>query len=481
MHAGQDRYTCETCRSTRRILFCRECTHITCQNCVLLTEKITWQCENCNIIANGQYCGVCGSQCSKYDTIKEQICPTCKNSSLGDPQVILNNLDSDFFSIISTVSEILPSFAEAHRKFDFTVTLVRLCRLASFIGFPQIEVQLQKCAEALKEVSERGITQLNKIQRESMYFLRQINHFKKIEIDHFRNAEAILTSTLKSIKQLNAMLEHWLEEINQELDNLMLLAEPLRQQYELLSEVTKFLPSGVHSVAAIIPPHSINVKYQAKKKKMTSYLVFTETELLCLAADLKGQTSNKVASTVRFPYSAIVKVKQSNSLIKGSELNVRLNGGYLKLIAPSIVIKGVKGYLKLAHTNENFIIGSPKDIMEIESQSPDKYKYLRSTEKFTELIRSNIFDEAKRALPDKKFQSLTELKHAINLLGEKSREIDYQARTMQIDPDMYREKRSQIKDSFFSLRDNLANLGGHLMQDSVNNLGMGLDNDYFGG
>ena len=105
-------------------------THVSCKKCMNTVQIVNWHCTTCQKITNGEICGKCGDESQTIDQRHIPSCPNCKSTSLGDPTALLGNLNSDFYSIISKVTDVIPELNDLHRKFDFFVTLVRLCRLA---------------------------------------------------------------------------------------------------------------------------------------------------------------------------------------------------------------------------------------------------------------------------------------------------------------------------------------------------------------
>lgn len=457
------RYSCEVCSSPKNVLFCRECTHVSCKKCMKTTQVVDWQCNICNKFTNGEYCGTCGNESQIADQRHIPSCPNCSSTSLGDPTALLGNLNSDFYSIISKVTDVIPEINDLHRKFDFFVTLVRLCRLAGLTGFPQIETQLEKCGTGLNGISERGINQLNQVRKEVLYSIRSVNYFQDIELDHYRNAESVINSTQQSVQQIYQLLRYWIDEVDKELEKLVLLAKPLRQHYDLLTTVTRFLPNGVYNVAAIIPPTGMDIQSKKRKRKSESYIVFADEEFICLPREAV-ENSRKVIPAFNFSYHDIVKISEKHSLLRGDQLIIGLSEGHVKINGPPMVNSSIRDYFELVQSGQPFTVGSAKDIISIESNGPDKNKYKRATSKFIETIRDKLFGSPVQEYSPKevRFSSMRELKHEFNRLEKSAQEIDYLAKNLQIDPEVYRQQRNSIKDALHSIRSSIGQMGGHV-------------------
>ncbi|KKL17842.1 hypothetical protein LCGC14_2481470 [marine sediment metagenome] len=186
---------------------------LSCANCVDHKSEETWFCNSCGDEATAKTCGSCGSKTKVIQTNLIKICQSCKGNSLGEPETLITQLPSEFFSIASKIKDTYPDLIEVHRKFDFSLTLVRLCRLANLVGFPQIEEHLRKCSIGLQSITERGIEHISRIRKEASFDLRNMDNFKNIELEHYRNANTILQSTYDKINKVNTLMRHWIEQV----------------------------------------------------------------------------------------------------------------------------------------------------------------------------------------------------------------------------------------------------------------------------
>ena len=470
MSARTGKYSCKNCLSQRNILFCTECTELSCKNCVdeILVDQ--WYCNHCKKETPGNICGTCGNKSKNIDQISKMACRTCRKSKLGEPDVLLNSLSSEFFATISSVLDIQSELTEVHRKFDFFVTLTRLCRLANLVGFPQIEEQLQKCAKGLETVNSRGIEQINRLRSEAMFDLRNINYFQDLDLMHYRNASAIIQATNDKIDQMNTMMIYWIGEINCELEKLLQIAEPLRNHYELLTKISRYMPYGVNNVVAVIPPINLSLKHEKGKIKDDSYLVFAEELLVCLPVSAcEDQTGKKIINGYRYPYDVITNVKEEYSVIKGSKLTIETTLGDIHIATSPVIIAGIKDYFQMVFDNQSYVVGSSKDIIEIENNGPDKNKYKRSAQKLIDSFRLKMFGspvQEPSIKDDLPIQSVSQIQQEYDKLLKKIREVDFLAKNLQIDPSSYQSHRNQFKENLEHIQDTLGTLGGHLMQNS---------------
>jgi hypothetical protein len=389
----------------------------------------------------------------------------------------LKNLNSEYFSIISGVNIVLPELAELYRTFEFYVTLVRLCRIAGLLGFPQVEDQLERCSNGLHLISKKGTNQLMKIQKEALFDLRNINYFHDVQLEHYRNAESIIRSASKSIQQVSDLTRHWICEVKQELIRLKDMALPLKQHYALLSEISRDLPDGISSVAALIPPVGMSFPQGKRVKKTHAYLVFAEEHLICIPKDIsKYRKNNKVMNPNKFHYRQIRNITTSHSIIKGSQLKIALQEKMIKISAPPNLIEVINDYLELILSGRPYTVGSDKIIINIEENSPNKSGYKNATTKFISTIRERLFGSSIQTPDYAPFatSSIKELRRKISSLQKNIRELDHQARSRYVDYDEYQSQRSQLKDSMRSLQDNMNHLvdksvGGHLAKEMNHN------------
>ncbi len=477
MNARSSRNTCQTCSTSRNVLYCIECTQLSCAICVDHRREELWFCNNCGVDATAKSCGSCGSKTKVTQSNVIRICPSCKSSSLGEPDVLINQLPSEFFSIAAKIKDVYPELIEVHRKFDFSLTLVRLCRLANLVGFPQIEEQLSKCSIGLQSITERGIEHISRIRKEASFDLRNIDNFKNVDLEHYRNANAILQSTSIKINKVSSLMRYWIEEVSVELDQLMRIAGPLRQHYELLTRISRYLPEGISNVVAVLPALPIHLKRRRINKRLECFLIFAEETFICLPSSVLDQEnkSNRLINGMQFPYDNVVNIKTSNSLLKGYQLQIDTKEGTLKINNSPIIIKGIVEYFDLILSGEPYVVGGPKEILDIESNGPDKSKFKRASQKFIDIINEKLFGSPVQH-PDRSetaYNSVSQIQSEYKNLLRKIREIDFLAQNLQIDPQAYQTHRSTFKENMRNIQDSLGSLGGHVVKRSIDDWNIG--------
>ncbi|OLS24800.1 MAG: hypothetical protein HeimC2_21060 [Candidatus Heimdallarchaeota archaeon LC_2] len=477
MNTRSSRNTCETCSTSRNILYCVECTQLSCANCVDHKSEETWFCNSCGDEATAKTCGSCGSKTKVIQTNLIKICQSCKGNSLGEPETLITQLPSEFFSIASKIKDTYPDLIEVHRKFDFSLTLVRLCRLANLVGFPQIEEHLRKCSIGLQSITERGIEHISRIRKEASFDLRNMDNFKNIELEHYRNANTILQSTYDKINKVNTLMRHWIEQVTIELDQMMRIAGPLRQHYELLTQISRYLPQGISNVVAVLPALPIHLKKKRFNKRIECFMIFAEEVFICLPSSVLDQDneSNRLINGIQFPYSKVQNINTSNSLLKGYQLQIETNEGTLKINNSPIIINGIVEYFELILSGEPYVVGGPKEILEIESNGPDKSKFKRASQKFIDIINEKLFGSSVQ-LPDRSdkiFNSVSQIQTEYKSLLRKIREIDFLAQNLQIDPQAYQTHRSTFKENMRTIQDSLGSLGGHVVKRTFDDMNLG--------
>jgi hypothetical protein len=368
---------------------------------------------------------------------------------------------------------------EVHRKFDFTLTLVRLCRLANLVGFPQIEHQLKKCSQGLQSLTRRGIDHVQRIRKEASFDLRNIEYFANLDLEHYRNANSILQSTETKVKKVTTLIRYWIEEVTVELDQLMMVAGPLRQHYELLTQISRYLPEGVTQVVAVLPPQYMHLDTKRINKRSECFLVFGEDRFVCLPTSVLDQKSkqSKVINGIQFDYTDIIDTQATTSLLRGHQLLIRTKNAKIRINNSPIIINGTKEYFDLILSGKSFVIGSPKEILEIESNGPDKNKFKRASQKFIDIINEKLFGSPVQQ-PDKDevpFNSVTQIQTEYQKLLRKIREIDFLAQNLQIDPQAYQNHRNNFKENLRTIQDSLGSLGGHIVKNSIDEWKLGKD------
>ena len=267
---------CEVCQSRRQVRYCRECTR---RSCVADTPTIdipVFYCKSCKQDISTEICGYCGTNAIISAYVPKEACSFCGSTNIGDPELLLKNLPSDFYSVIAKVEDIAPDMTELFRSFEFMVALVQYCRLAGFLGFPQMEQQLEQCSGALGKINQRVLRELSQIRQEALYDLRRLDYLQNVDLMHFRNAETVMQSTSEKIDKLAEHIQYWIAEVKSRIEELKPLAFFLRKHHELLVEINRYLPEGIHDVAAIIPPISMHIKLKRKQEKGECYIIFTE-------------------------------------------------------------------------------------------------------------------------------------------------------------------------------------------------------------
>jgi hypothetical protein len=420
-------------------------------------------CSICKKELTSEYCGECGIETQQIRKETKICCSNCGGLELNDPELIVNNLPSDYFSALSEIKDIQPKLDETYRSFEFFITIVRLCRLGGLMAFPQIEEQLNRCSSALQSINVKSIDQLMKVRQEALFDVRNMNYFSGADINNYRSAERIITNTTKLIKELIEMIQHWLDEVNIELNKLYTLADPLRRHYELLSRVKRSLPEGIYNVAAVIPAVSTQIKHKKETLRFIGFIIFAEEELVFLPQQaVEERNKEKVILGKRIPYDLIINHSKQHSSLKGSQLTIKILKGDIKINAPLNAIRGIEGYLKLIKGNHDFTIGSAKEILKIEAEAADKNTYRNATDKFVEIFRERLFGRG----PANFFEpsstlSLSALKKELIDLKRRANDLDTRASNLQVDPEKYTDFRYQINDSISSIQSNFDKMSGH--------------------
>jgi len=477
MGTRSSRHTCPTCSTNRNILFCIDCTQISCKNCVSTKPEEVWFCNRCNDDSTAELCGTCGSKTRIIHKEFKRICPLCDSDAIGDPEVLLTQLPSEFFSIAAKIKDIYPMLMDVHRKFDFSVTLIRLCRLANLVGFPQIESQLKRCSQGLKSLTNRGIQQIQLIRKETAFDLRNLDYFKGLELEHYRNAHTVVLSTEKKINKITSLMSYWIDEVTKEIDFLMRVANPLRQHYELLTKIQRYLPTGIDQVVAVLPPQQMHLKTKKYNNRIECYLIFGEDRFVCLPTSVINNNSNdsKIINGIQFSYETILSASASTSLIRGHQLIISTNEGKIKINNSPLIVNGIKEYFNLILSDQEYLVGSPKEILEIESNGPDKNKFKRASQKFIDIVNEKLFGSPIQKTPELAipFHSVTQIQTEYQKLLRKIREIDFLAQNLQIDPEAYQNHRSDFKENLRNIQDSLGNLGGHIVKNSIDDWQLG--------
>lgn len=459
----QNSLQCHWCKLGTGKLYCHKCTFLTCDSCTETVEVITRYCSSCQKELSSEYCGDCGIETHQIRKEEKTCCSNCGGTELNDPELIVNNLPSDYFSALSEIKDIQPKLDETYRSFEFFITIVRLCRLGGLMAFPQIEEQLNRCSKALQFINTRSIDQLMKVRQEALFDVRNINYFSEVDINNYRSAERIITNTSELIRDLIEMIQHWLDEVNIELNKLYTLADPLRRHYELLSRVKRFLPEGIYNVAAVIPAVSTQIKHKKETHRFIGFIIFAEEELVFLPQQaVDERNKDKIILGKRIPYDLIINHSKQHSSLKGSQLTIKILKGDIKINAPLNVIRGIEGYLKLIKGNHDFTIGSAKEILKIEAEAADRNTYRHATDKFVEIFRERLFGRG----PANFFEpnsnlSLSALKKELLELKRRANDLDARASNLQVDPDNYSDFRHQINDSINSIQSNFDKMSGH--------------------
>ncbi|MFV2016805.1 MAG: hypothetical protein ACC656_15340, partial [Candidatus Heimdallarchaeota archaeon] len=255
--------------------------------------------------------------------------------------------------------------------------------MANLVGFPQIENQLRKCSQGLQNLTRRGIDHVQRIRKEASFDLRNIDYFSDLELEHYRNANSIVLSTEKKVNQVTNLMRYWIEEVTQELDQLMRVAEPLRQHYELLTQILRYLPEGVTQVVAVLPPQYMHLQTKKFNDRAECFLIFGEDRFVCIPTSVLDQKKNyKVINGIQFRYEDIIQTSATTSLLRGHQLTIVTSGGKIRINNSPIIVNGIKEYFDLILSGKEFVVGSPKEILEIEANGPDKNKFKRATQKF---------------------------------------------------------------------------------------------------
>jgi len=454
--------TCEVCGTSKLLRFCRDCATLSCNSCLETSVEYIYSCPNCTAEPNSEVCGSCGST-TKIDQERTiSICPSCSSHRVEDPEVLLDNLPSNYYETITKVEVVNSEFIDLYRSFDFMVALVRFCRLAGLYGLPQMEMQLEKCSNAMVNINNNAIEGLSKIRKEGMYDIRQHDYFKKISLEHYRSLEGVLRHTEEKIEAHLKQIRHWVDEVKQRLEELTPTALFLREHYETLSTINRYLPTGVNDVAAIVPPIAMSINTPKRKENDECYIVFTQE--YCVFLPKHALNDEEIVTGVKIPYANFIQRKRTNSLLKGVQLKIVLKQGNIVISAPPQVLDKVEEYFGLIDSDEPYMVGSPKKIIAIESDTPDKNEYKRAATKMINIFREWLFDDrVQKAHQEQKLElpSMKELKTQLDRLEKMYSNYNYQARHHQIPLDKYQEGTAEIKDNYASLRDKWSKLSGH--------------------
>ncbi|MCY3410973.1 MAG: hypothetical protein INQ03_04970 [Candidatus Heimdallarchaeota archaeon] len=449
--------SCQYCNSKAQLLYCHVCATLQCRACVLKKEVTTWMCSTCNEETDSALCGGCGEHCQMVNQTSKIVCANCESTRLSEPETILRTIGSDYFSAVEKVTDILPKITEINRSFDFFTALVRQCRLAGLMVFPQIETSLSRCSKGIIEINARTKVQLTKIRKDAIYEILNLSYLKNIEIDQYRLAERAINNIESSISQTIELVTFWVDEVNIELDRLYSLSKPLSKHYELLQTLQRYLPEGVRHIAGIVPAVPMRVKKGRSAFKHDTYIIFSEDEVIFLPKD--AVTNMRITVGKRFSYKEIEQVQMASSSIKGTQLHINFNSGEVQVNAPPKVIKGIEHYFELIQSEKPLMIGSPKTILEIEAETADKFEVKRACDSFIEVFKERLFGE--RVIVQTPDVSMKELQQRFETLKMTSDEIDNRARNLQINLDEYRSTRNQINDSLRNLRNDFRDLRGH--------------------
>ncbi len=392
------------------------------------------------------------------DQIKNNACANCEGTRLSDPDTIIKMLPSDYFDAVSKVKEIVPKINELTRSFEFFTALVRQARIAGLLAFPQIESTLSRCSKGMGQINKRTIDHLSKVRKEALFEIFNISYFKNIDISKYRSAERLIENIEKAIEQTSTLVSHWVEQVNDELDRLYRLSDPLRKHYELMQSISRYLPEGIVNIAGIVPAVSIRVKQGRHTQKGDAYIIFSDTDVVFLP--ISAVNDQLISVGKKFNYDTIKSIEKSKSSIKGRQLTVKFENGSAVITAPPKVLEGIHHYFGLVQSDEPLMIGSAKNILKIEADAPDKSAVKRACDKFVDLFNERLFG-VEPSYDNTPTMSMTDLQTKFKDLQSTSREIDNRARNLQINLEDYRHYRSQINNSLRNLRHDFSRMGGH--------------------
>ena len=392
------------------------------------------------------------------DQVERQCCANCLGFELSDPETILRSLPSDYFEAVSKITDILNNIAEINRSFDFFTALVRQCRIAGLMAFPQIENRLSRCSKGMAQINKRTLDHLTTVRKEALFELFNISYFRKLDISKYRSGERLVNNITESILQTMNFVSDWCDQVNAELDYLYKLSSPLRKHYELLQKISRYLPEGVFSIAGIVPAASMRVKRKKSLIKGDIYIIFGDEEVIFLPKQAINNVEVMVGMKV--PYDEIRSITTKKSSIKGRQTLIKFNSGDALITAPPKVLKGITYYFDLIKSDKPLMIGSAKTILKIEAEASDKNEVKRACEKFIEIFNERLFGPAYNP-GESSTMSMTDLQSKFKDLKQTSKNIDNRAKNLQINLDDYRHYRSQINDSLRNLRENFSRMGGH--------------------
>ena len=162
---SHDPLECNWCKSTSQVFYCSDCTTLQCKSCAGTRTIAIWHCTTCDQVSNSSICAACGETCVAVEEVEKDSCANCLGVELHDPDEVLRSLPSNYFATVTKVKDILPQITEINNNFDFFISLVRQCRIAGLLAFPQIEDRLTRCAKGMEQINKRTITHLNKVRR----------------------------------------------------------------------------------------------------------------------------------------------------------------------------------------------------------------------------------------------------------------------------------------------------------------------------
>jgi hypothetical protein len=411
----------------------------------------------------GEICGTCGSDSVLREEIEHKICPICRSTNIEDPEVLVANIASDFFTTIQRVYEVNAEFTDLYRSFDFMVALVRFCRFAGLMGLPQMEMQLDKVSTALKKINNQAIESLNSIRREGLYDVRSHKYFKDVKLEHYRSLDGVLRNTDEKVIRHLDQIRFWVSEVKHRIELLKPTALFLRQHYEMFEEISPHLPEGVNDVVAIIPPLSMSIRTKKRKEQDDCYIIFT-AEFAVFLPRRAVTHPDKAVNGIKVSYANFFRRERKVSMVKGVQLEIKLLDGSIIMNAPPQVLDTVENYFGLVDADEPYMVGSPKKIVSIEAMASDKNEYKRAATKLVTIFNEWLFEErvqTPQAAPKVEMPSITDLKNQLDKLERHYRDINYQARHREIPMDRFQNETSMIKDRYASIKDTLAKLSGH--------------------
>lgn len=393
--------------------------------------------------------------------VEVPCCANCLGIELSDPETILRSLPSDYYAAVSKITDILSNIADINRSFDFFTALVRQCRIAGLMAFPQIENRLSRCSKGMAQINKRTIDHLTTVRKEALFELFNISYFKNLDISKYRSGERLVNNISESIQQTVDFVSDWCDQVNAELDYLYKLSRPLRKHYELLQKISRYLPEGVFSIAGIVPATSMRVKKKKSLLKGETYLIFGEEEVIFLPKQAINSVEVLVAR--KFSYDEIKSITTKKSSIKGRQTIIKFKSGEALITAPPKVLKGITYYFDLIKSEKPLMIGSAKTILKLEAEASDKNEVKRACKKFTDVFNERLFGPVQTP-GESSTMSMTDLQSKFKDLKQTSNDIDNRAKNLQINLDDYRHCRSQINENLRNLRENFSRMGGHFTQ-----------------